>query len=78
MQKGEKIGEQRGKQIGEQIEAVKFCLRLLNQRFGELDSLIIERVKALSVEQLENLGVALFNISEIADLLTSLNQQYDS
>jgi len=67
LQKGERIGEQRGE--------VKFCLRLLNQRFGELDSLIVERVKGLPVEQLENLGAALFNISEVADLVTWLNQQ---
>jgi predicted transposase YdaD len=67
LQKGERIGEQRG--------AVKFCLRLLNQRFGEIDSLIVEKVKSLPVEQLENLGAALFNISEVADLVTWLNQQ---
>lgn len=67
LQKGERIGEQRGE--------VKFCLRLLNQRFGEIDSLIVERVKGLPVEQLENLGAALFNISEVADLVTWLNQQ---
>jgi hypothetical protein len=48
---------------------------LLNQRFGQLDSEILERVKVLSVEQLENLGAALFNISEIADLVTWLNQE---
>ncbi|WP_413173087.1 Rpn family recombination-promoting nuclease/putative transposase [Anabaena azotica] len=62
-------------QKGEGKEAVKFCLMLLNQRFGELDSEIVERVKVLPVEQLENLGVALFNISEVADLVTWLNHQ---
>ena len=71
LQKGERIGEQRGEQKGE----IKFCLFLLNQRFGEIDSLIVEKVKGLPVEQLENLGAALFNISEVADLVTWLNQQ---
>ena len=66
---------QKGEGKGEQKEAVKFCLMLLNQRFGELDSEILERVKVLSVEHLENLGAALFNISEIADLVTWLNQE---
>lgn len=66
-QKGERKGEQKGE--------LKFCLFLLNQRFGELDSLIVEKVKGLPVEQLENLGAALFNISEVADLVTWLNQQ---
>ena len=71
LQKGERIGEQRGELKGE----LKFCLFLLNQRFGEIDSLIVEKVKGLPVEQLENLGAALFNISEVADLVTWLNQQ---
>ena len=70
-QKGERIGEQRGELKGE----LKFCLFLLNQRFGEIDSLIVEKVKGLPVEQLENLGAALFNISEVADLVIWLNQQ---
>ena len=70
-QKGERIGEQKGEQRGE----IKFCLFLLNQRCGEIDSLIVEKVKGLPVEQLENLGAALFNISEVADLVTWLNQQ---
>ncbi|MDB9307273.1 DUF4351 domain-containing protein [Aphanizomenon sp. CS-733/32] len=71
LQKGERIGEQRGELKGE----LKFCLFLLNQRFGEIDSLIVEKVKGLPVEQLENLGAALFNISEVADLVSWLNQQ---
>jgi predicted transposase/invertase (TIGR01784 family) len=71
LQKGERIGEQKGEQRGE----LKFCLFLLNQRFGEIDSLIVEKVKGLPVEQLENLGAALFNISEVADLVTWLNQE---
>jgi len=75
LQKGERIGEQRGEQRGELKGELKFCLLLLNQRFGEIDSLIVEKVKGLPVEQLENLGAALFNISEVADLVTWLNQQ---
>ncbi|BAZ85549.1 DUF4351 domain-containing protein [Dolichospermum compactum] len=75
LQKGERIGEQRGELRGELKGELKFCLFLLNQRFGEIDSLIVEKVKGLPVEQLENLGAALFNISEVADLVTWLNQQ---
>ncbi|MBS9388943.1 MAG: Rpn family recombination-promoting nuclease/putative transposase [Dolichospermum sp. WA123] len=75
LQKGERIGEQRGEQRGELKGELKFCLFLLNQRFGEIDSLIVEKVKGLPVEQLENLGAALFNISEVADLVTWLNQE---
>lgn len=56
-------------------EALSFCMQLLNQRFGELNSSLIERVQGLSVEQLEALGRALFNISEVADLVAWLEQQ---
>ncbi|MBD2385512.1 DUF4351 domain-containing protein [Cylindrospermum sp. FACHB-282] len=62
-------------QKGKQQEAFSFCMRLLNQRFGKLDSSLVERVRVLSVEKLEGLGAALFNISETADLVTWLNQQ---
>lgn len=41
---------------GKQQEALSLCMYLLNQRFGEVDSLVIERVQVLSVEQLEALG----------------------
>lgn len=66
---------QQGELKGELKGEIKFCLRLLQQRFGELDAEIITRVKALPVEKLENLGVALFNISEVGDLVTWLNKQ---
>lgn len=33
-------------------EALSFCISLLNQRFDEVDSSVIERVRVLSVEQL--------------------------
>ena len=68
--KGEKEGEEKGKQK----EALSFCIRLLNQRFGELESSIVEKVEVLSVEKLEALGVALFNISEVDDLITWLEE----
>ncbi|WP_442937828.1 Rpn family recombination-promoting nuclease/putative transposase [Nostoc sp.] len=41
---------------GEQKEALKYTLRLVNRRFGEIDLLIIERLQVLSTEQLEGLG----------------------
>jgi hypothetical protein len=62
-------------QKGKQKEALSFSLRLLNKRFGELNSSIIERVRVLSVNQLEDLGVALLNISQAPDLLAWLDEQ---
>jgi Domain of unknown function (DUF4351) len=61
-------------QKGEQKEALSFSLRLLNKRFGELNSSIIERVRVLSVDKLEDLGVALLNISQPSDLLACLDE----
>ncbi|MDF5716457.1 MAG: DUF4351 domain-containing protein, partial [Rhizonema sp. NSF051] len=62
-------------QKGEQKEALRFCMFLLNERFGEIDSSIIERVQVLNLETLEALGRALLRISSIADLLSWLDQQ---
>ncbi len=66
--------EQKGEQKGEQKATLSFCMLLLNQRFGELESSIVERVKVLPVEKLEALGVALLNISRLDDLITWLEE----
>ena len=50
-------------------------LRQLNRRIGEIDASLIERVRGLSAEQLENLGEALLDFSSVADLEAWLNQQ---
>jgi predicted transposase YdaD len=63
LQKGNKQGEER------------LILRQLNRRFGEIDSSNIERVKVLSVEQLETLGEALLDFSSVDDLIVWLDQQ---
>ena len=70
--------EQKGEEKGKQKEALSFCIRLLNQRFGELESSIVEKVEVLSVENLEALGVALFNIYEIDGLTTWLEENGNS
>ena len=62
-------------QKGEQKEALRFCMSLLDERFGEIDSSIIERVQVLNKEQLEALGRALLRILSIPDLVTWLDQQ---
>ncbi len=62
-------------QKGEQKEALKFCMSLLDERFGKVDSSTSERVKILNKEQLEALGRAILRISSISDLVTWLDQQ---
>ncbi|MHC5823707.1 MAG: DUF4351 domain-containing protein [Nostoc sp.] len=58
-------------QSGEQ----RLIIRQLNRRIGEINASLIERIKGLSIEQLENLGEALLDFSSVADLETWLNQQ---
>lgn len=55
-------------------EAVSFCISLLDERFGEIDSSIIERVRSLSVEKLEALGRALFRIAAVDGLVAWLEE----
>lgn len=62
---------QRAVQSGEQ----RLVLRLLNRRIGEINESLIERIQGLSIEQLENLGEALLDFSNVADLEAWLNQQ---
>ncbi|MBD2168919.1 Rpn family recombination-promoting nuclease/putative transposase [Calothrix membranacea FACHB-236] len=65
-------------QKGKQQEALKFVMRLLTRRFGEIEPSIIERIQGLSTEQLEVLGEEFVDFSEISDLLTLLEQQENS
>ncbi len=64
---------QQGKQQGKQEEALSLVLRLVSRRFGEVDSSLREQVRVLSVEQLESLAEALFNMSELTDLVAWLS-----
>ncbi|MEH1871156.1 DUF4351 domain-containing protein [Nostoc sp.] len=69
---------QKGEQKGEQKEALKYTLRLLNRRFGEINSLIIERLQVLSTEQLEGLGEEFLDFSNVSDLVAWLEQNTSS
>lgn len=43
-------------------------LRLLNRRVGELSQDVLEQLETLSLEQLENLGEALLDFTNMDDL----------
>ncbi|MFH7027767.1 MAG: Rpn family recombination-promoting nuclease/putative transposase [Heteroscytonema crispum UTEX LB 1556] len=58
-----------------QKEAFKLVSRQLNRRFREIDVSLLEQVRGLSAEQLEALAEALLDFSEVADLVTWLEQQ---
>jgi predicted transposase YdaD len=61
-------------QKGKQQEAFQFLNRLLNRRFGEVNSLLIERIRVLPIEELEALGEALLDFSSVNDLVNWLDQ----
>ncbi|MTJ10015.1 DUF4351 domain-containing protein [Anabaena sp. UHCC 0204] len=63
-------GEERGLQQGEQ----RVIIRQLNRRIGELSSSLVVQIQGLSLEQLDLLGEALLDFSEVADLETWLKQ----
>lgn len=63
-------GEQRGIQKGEE----RTIIRQLNRRFGQLDSSLITKIQALSIEKLDELAEVLLDFSGIDDLITWLEQ----
>ncbi|MBD2414067.1 hypothetical protein FACHB389_26925 [Nostoc calcicola FACHB-389] len=63
LQKGDKQGEERT------------IIRQLNRRFGEIDSSLIERIRVLSVEKLDDLAEALLDFSQVSDLVAWLDEQ---
>ncbi|MEH2115154.1 DUF4351 domain-containing protein [Nostoc sp.] len=58
-----------------QKEAFKLISRQLRRRFGDIDESLIEQVRNLSAEQLENLGEDLLDFSKVADLVAWVEQQ---
>ena len=70
LREGEQLGEQRGREEGRKAEGQLLILRLLTRRVGELPQEVLDRIKTLSLEQLENLGEALLDFQVIADLET--------
>ncbi|ANV89541.1 DUF2887 domain-containing protein [Picosynechococcus sp. PCC 8807] len=61
-------GLQEGRQEGRQEEAANLVIRQLKRRFGELSESQSEKIRCLSVRQLEDLGEALLDFAAVADL----------
>ncbi|ACK73409.1 conserved hypothetical protein [Gloeothece citriformis PCC 7424] len=62
-------------QQGRQQESLLLVTRLIKKRFGEVEPILIDRVSVLSVEELEALIEALFDMLDVADLVTWLQDQ---
>jgi predicted transposase YdaD len=53
-------------------------IRQLNRRFGEIDSSLIDRIKLLPMEKLDNLAEALLDFSALSDLVAWLERNTSS
>ncbi|MFB2970975.1 Rpn family recombination-promoting nuclease/putative transposase [Aerosakkonema sp. BLCC-F183] len=59
---------QEGRQEGKKEEALLLVTRQLEWKFGEITPVLLEKIRSLSIQDLENLGVDLLGFSELADL----------
>ena len=75
LQLGEQRGIQLGRQEGRQEGEAELIIRLLTRRFGSLDLAITEKVKSLSIPQLETLGDRILDLGSREELLSWLNEQ---
>ena len=67
-------GEQQGLQQGLQQAAASVAVLQLREILGELKPTTVKRIKALSVEQLEELSMALLKFSKMTDLYKWLRE----
>jgi flagellar biosynthesis/type III secretory pathway protein FliH len=70
-------GMQRGIEQGMQRGEATLVLRLLNRRLGQVTTSVEKQIRQLSVKQLEDLGEALLDFENEADLLHWLSQNHD-
>jgi len=70
-QEGFEEGLQKGKQQG----AAALALQLLQKRFGQVSASTAVHICSLSVEQLEELGPAVFDFRQLEDLAAWLQAQ---
>ena len=72
-QEAKQEGRQEGRQNGEMI----LLIRQLSKKFGKLKDIYIENINSLNIEQLEKLGEALLDFTDINDLETWLKSEID-
>ena len=73
LQQGLEQGLEQGLQQGLQQGEATLILRLLNRRFGEVDSELQERIRGLSIPQLEELSETLLDFEAVTDLVAWLD-----
>ena len=73
-QEGRQEGMEEGRREGIQQGEAKLVLRQLKRRLGDIPESIQETIKGLSVEKLEELGIALLDFKSQSDLITWLTK----
>jgi predicted transposase/invertase (TIGR01784 family) len=73
--KGLEQGLEQGLNQGKKQEAIAMIMRPITRRFGSLDPDIRDRIDALTTAQLEDLNEALFDFTEVTDLVTWLQSR---
>jgi len=67
-----------GVEQGKQTEALAMIMRLLTRRIGTVEPQLQERIRSLSLPQLEDLGEALLDFSSVTELITWLENHQET
>jgi predicted transposase/invertase (TIGR01784 family) len=68
-------GREQGLNQGKKQEAIALLQGMLNRRFASLEPNVQERLESLTLTQLEELSLALFDFTEVTDLVTWLQSR---
>ena len=71
LQEGVRQGQQLGRREGE----ATLVVRLLERRFGSVDATILEQIRSLTSDRLEQLAVALLDFVAITDVASWLQSE---
>ena len=71
----EKRGQDKGISIGQRSHALSLVRRLLRRRLGELPNTIEMEIEKLSLDQLDQLGEDLLEITGVENLQQWINDQ---
>lgn len=66
---------QEGVRQGQQLGEATLVIRLLERRFGSVDTTTLEQIRSLPSEVLEQLAVALLDFSAITDVAAWLQNE---
>jgi predicted transposase/invertase (TIGR01784 family) len=73
--KGLQQGLEQGLEQGKKQGQLAMIMKMLNRRLGTLDAEIIERIESLTTPELEELSVAFWDFSQVADLVAWLESR---